>query len=291
MHVASYRVVAQSAATIRWRPVDQDGEPVSATGTPTATVTRADGTAVTPVTVTIDEGWIEIGLTAIQTAALDLLTVTVALDAITRGTFSVEVYGRPIITVAEVREHEPSLIDESANSNVAVRRAITHVDAMFQRACGHVLSFVPRFGVSLIQQNYRSPLSVPHYFLRTVEWAQYEAVVGTWTAVDIVNGVTLEDGYAYLNSGWWPYGRVQIGYTHGLEAPPEEVTSAAAAAVRRVLNRPRSGIDPRAMSHTNPQGEVQRFPTPGLGPWITGTPEIDEVLAWYRTRYPVLAGI
>lgn len=28
---------------------------------------------------------------------------------------------------------------------------------------------------------------------------------------------------------------------------------------------------------------------PGLGPWVTGIPEIDEVLAWYRTRYPVLA--
>lgn len=286
--VATYRVVAHSDASIRWRPVDQDGEPVAATGTPTVTVTRAAGTAVVP-TVDIDDGDVTVDLTAAQTATLDVLTVTVALDGVTRGAFTVEVYARPLVTVTEVRDGEPSLGDVVLYPDVTVRQAVARVDAMFQRACGHVLSFVPRFATSIIQQQYRCPVTVPHYLVRSFGWARYEATAGVWSAVDITDGVTFSDGYAHLNAGWWPYGRVQVGYVHGMDTPPEDVRAVAVMAVRRMLNRSKSAIDPRAMSYTNREGETQRFATPGLGPWVTGVPEIDEVLAWYRERYPVLA--
>lgn len=287
MIAASYRVVASAPATIRWQPVDQDGEPVTATGTPTVTVTRADGTVVIP-TIGIVAGAVEAGLTSAQTATLDRLTFVWSLDAVVRGMSTVEVVGGVFLTVAEARQYEPSIADLARYSDAAVRRARGEVESMFDRACGHVVSFVPRFSSLLAS---RSPgtaaVVVPHYFPRAVRWARYLSGVA-WTTVDITGGVTISDGLLSLRAGGWPYGPLEVGYEHGLDGPPLDVKRAAAAAIRRQLNLDKSAVDSRAISYQVMGGEVQRFPTPGLGPWVTGIPEVDEVLKSYRQQYPTM---
>jgi hypothetical protein len=290
MHVATDRVFARTPAVIRWQPPDEYGEPDTASGTPTALVTRADGTAVTPVTIGIVAGVVELTLTVTQTATVDRLSVVWLLDGVVRGSTTVDVVGRPYVTVAEVRALEPSLSDTAANTDADLRRARDEVEAMVERAANHALSFVPRFDTAVIQYGtYSSRIVLPHYFIRDVQWARSWDSSGTWSTIDISAGVTYDNGYPVLNTGWWPRARVEVGYEHGLEAPDDELKRAIVAAVRRQAKRASSPIDSRAMSTTSPMGETQRFPTPGLGPWITGLPEVDEVLSWYRTRYPVLA--
>lgn len=285
------RAVQGAPVTVRFTPFDSDGESsTSDPGTVTVGVVRADGTVVVAAgTATTSDGASRTyTLTAAQTALLDVLTVTWTAGGVIVGTSTVEVVGSVLATVAEVRGIEDSTSDIGDYQTSDILRARTEVDAIFERACGGVLSFVPRYTLATVYAaTWNGTLDVPHYFLRAVRSVSYVNVDGGVSPVDLTSGVDLSAGIR-LNGYRWPCGRLLVGYEHGMDAPPPDVKRAAIAAIRRQLNLSRSGVEARAMSYTSPLGEVQRFPTPGLGPWVTGVPDIDAVLIDYRKKFPVV---
>lgn len=290
------RCVQGAPITVTFTPVDSNGEPSSTDpGTVTVGVVRADGTeVVAPATATTTVGASRtFVLTAAQTAVLDQLTVTWTASAATIGRTVVDVVGNVYATSADIRGTEKTTSDTERNPDDDLLRVRAEIEATVERACGHVLAFVPRFAVAQVDHRGGPSLRLPHYYVRGVRWVKYGSANGTlidFTDHDLATTVLPDSaGMPTITGGLWPYGRLLVGYEHGMDAPPPDVKRAAIAAIRRGLNRSRSAIDARAMSHTMPSGEIQRFPTPGLGPWVTGIPEIDEVLAWYDKRYPTLA--
>lgn len=290
------RAVTGAPVTVTYTSVDADGEPsVTDPGVVTVGVARADGIDVLPPgTATSGTGATRtVQLTAVHTAYLDQLVVTWTAGGLIIGRTVVDVVGNVYATSADVRTGEPSTGDTGRDSTADLLRVRAEVESMIDRACGHALSFVPRFAVAQVVHRGGPSLRLPHYYVRAVRWVKYGSADGTlvnFLDYNLASTVIPDDaGMPIITGGAWPLGRLLVGYEHGLDAPPPDVKRAAIAAIRRVLNRPRSGVDPRAMSYTAPTGETQRFPTPGLGPWVTGIPEIDEVLSWYRKAYPVLA--
>jgi hypothetical protein len=82
---------------------------------------------------------------------------------------------------------------------------------------------------------------------------------------------------------------VRIGYEYGLDRPPEDLKKASVQAIRAQLNTFASGIPDRATSLQPFDGGNIVLATPGLGPWITGIPAVDEALKRYKWRDAVIA--
>lgn len=294
------RCVQGAPITVVYQSVDADGEPTTTDpGVVTVDVTRADGTAlVTADATTGTAGTRAYTIAATQTAELDELSVTWKDATTTIGCTTVNVVGCPYFKItgtaeeAGIRDVEPTMRDEVEADPATVIRARGEVEAMFERACGHVLSFVPRFAVATLIHPGTPSLRLPHYYVRAVRWVKYGSSLGAlvdFNDYDLDTTVFAEpSGMATITGGSWPPGRLVVGYEHGLDAPPDDVRRVAMWAVRRQVQLTRNAVSARAMSYTTSNGEIQRFPTPGLGPWTTGVPEIDEVLESYRRRYPSL---
>lgn len=268
MSTASQRIVASTTATIQWQAVDQDGEP-SDPGVVTVTVDRSDGTNVVPAGAATTGTGTDVrqrALTLADTSTLDLLTATwrnAGGDVL--GVTTHEIVGGVYASLAEIRSGEPTLSDTVRTSDALLKQCRAEVEAMFEQVCRQ--AFVPRFSVLAIPNDRR--LAVAN--LRVVRWVHSIASDGSATVVDATLARV---------GPWGTYGdHVVVGVEHGLDRPPEDIKRAAIAAIRRRANR--SAVDQRAMSFTTPTGEVQRFPTPGLGPWVTGLPDVDEVLQRY----------
>jgi hypothetical protein len=288
------RAVAGAPVPVTYIPVDYAGEPSAVDpGTVTVGVARADGTVLVAAgAATVADGVTRTyTLTGTHTALLDRLTVTFTTTTGVHTT-TVDVVGGVYCSSSEVRDLE-RVKDANSYPLADILRARAEVEDMFERACGHTLSFVPRFAIASVDHFGNESLHLPHYFLRLVRWVKYVADGTLYDFDPLELGAVAADpsGMATLVNGAWPYGRLLVGYEHGMDAPPADVKRAAASAVRRQMNMAKAATDPRAISFTGPGGEVQRFPTPGLGPWVTGVPEIDEVLAWYKDAYPSLAVI
>jgi hypothetical protein len=293
VYAAPIRAVIGAPVTVTFTPVDSNGEPSTTDpGTVTVSVARADGSVlVAPGAATATSGsertyTLSGGLNTL----LDQLTVTWTAAAATIGTTVIDVVGGVFFTVDEIRAAVPILANATDDTAATLIQARAEVEALFERAVGGTLSFVPRFDTATMYHRGERMLRLPHYFLRRVRWARYWYSTDTYTVVDPVQLATIQPNEAglallYDDTDSWPTGRLVVGYEHGMDAPPPDVKHQAFAAVRRQVSQFRSAVDSRAISYTGPNGEVQRFPTPGLGPWVTGVPEIDEVLKSYRAAY------
>lgn len=292
MILAPVRCVQGAPVTVTFTSVDADGEP-SATdpGVVTVGVERADGsTVVAAGAATSGSGATRTyALTASHTANLDQLTVTWTASAVTIGTTVVDVVGNVYAPLADIRDTEPTLGSTIETLSANLLRARAEVEALVERAVGHVLAFVPRFSVAHVRHRGNVPyLTVPHYFVRQVRWVQYVDGSGTHD-VSLDNGVHIDGRSIYLTSGWWPCGQLLVGYEHGMDAPPADLKRQAILQIRRQHNQSNNGIDPRATSFQPVDGGTILLATPGIGPWTTGVPAIDEVLNSYRSRYPSAA--
>jgi hypothetical protein len=285
MHVAPQRVVQYAPATVTWQPTDQDGELIAASGVPTVTVVRSDGTELTGLTPAITAGVVELELDADTLSSLDILTVTWELDGDTRGITKLDVVAPGGVTVAEVRATESSLADQARYPSSKVRAALDVVEAMVESVT-HT-AFTPRLSVAHFYGKGAYVHVLPTLALRRVRWA-YTTVDNIRTDAETIDldEVVANEAGILVGYWWWKGANVTVGYEHGWDAPPADLRSAICAAVRRRLNTPTAGIDPRAMSYQPPEGGNVVLATPGLGPWVTGIPEIDEVLVRYSSKMP-----
>lgn len=269
---SSQRIVAATAATLIWQGVDQDGEPADP-GTVTVAVSRADGSVVRAAgTATTGTGSTPraVALTVAETATLDDLLLTWSVAGTVVATTHAEIVGGVYASVAEIRAIEDSIADLADDTTATIKRARSEVESTIEQVCRQ--AFVPRFSVLEVPSD--RMLRIPN--LRAVRWMK---------TVQAVAGIALYNPFDPFGSIYGPWGtageRVLVGVEHGLDRPPPDLKRAAIKAIRRQATLNKSGIDARAMSYTGPSGETQRFPTPGLGPWITGIPDVDEVFQRY----------
>src|SRR4051812_23143620 len=117
------RAVRGAPATLRFSPVNSDGEPSTTDpGTVTVGAVRADGTVlVAPGTATTTVGVDRTStLPAVDTALLDEITVTWTAGGVTIGTTTVVVVGGVLTTIAEVRAIEDSTADVTDTADVDI---------------------------------------------------------------------------------------------------------------------------------------------------------------------------
>lgn len=293
LDVADTKIVAATSAVLTFTGRDSDGEP-SDPGTVTVGVTNSAGTVVVAAgTATVVDGHSRtVTLTASQTALVDRLTAVWTSDGVAVGTTVHDVVGGVLISSTDFQQREPTQTGVELSSFLRARR---EVDDLFRRVCHR--SFVPAFQVETVDGQERwyghrggdVVLRYPH--LRSVRFANVINADGTRTAVSDVDLVEPNvSGVAVLRgSACWPSGDLEIGYEHGYDRPPDDVRGAAARLIRDVLGSGTSAVPSRATIYTDAQGATTQLATPGLGPFITGIPEVDEVLRAHRWMMPSVA--
>jgi hypothetical protein len=289
--VPDQQIVAATAANLSWQPTDSDGEPATP-GTVTVGVTRSAGTVVlAPGAATSGSASAPrtVALTAAQTAAVDWLTATWSVSGVVVGETVHEVVGAPLITRAQLIEREPKL---TATALTEFLRARREADDLFFDQCRR--SFVPRFAVERIQGRWlrdQSRLSLRFPDVSEVRWANHIDSNGTVTAIDVAGVGPSSTGIVTLvGSDLWPCdGEIEVGYVHGMTRPPHDVLSAVARYMRDILGSGTSSIPDRATTYSDGQGGTTQLATPGLGPFVTGIPEVDKVLMDRAWKVPGIA--
>lgn len=288
--VADQQILAGTAATLSWQPVDSDGEPADP-GTVTVGVTSSAGTeAIAASTATSGTGSAArtIAMTAAQTAQIDLLTATWKVGSTTVATTVHEIIGAYLLTRAEFVAREAKM---STIATVTFSRHRREVDDLFKRETKRGLT--PRFTVERIDSRGGRHLVLRYPDLRAVRWANQIDAAGTVTALtsgQIASIAPDESGIARLRDGsFWLCGAIEIGYEYGYDRAPFDVVGAAARYTRYVIGAGTSSVPDRATSYADGAGGTTQLATPGLGPFITGIPEVDEVLVAHRWTVPGIA--
>lgn len=240
---SSARVQQSAPASLTWRPPGQEGEPVVATGTPSVTVTRADGTALVPATPpSLTSGVVTLVLTPAETSTLDELTVVWLLDGVVRGRTMVSVVGGFIADVATLRDKQAPHLDTLDASVIISRRA--EVEAWFERYCRR--AFVPRFTAETIVTEpggwWGNRVSLKPN-IRDIRWVNEYASPNTWSAIVAETAIEVVDAELGVVAIPGRQRMLSVGYEHGMSAPPEDIVGAAAIAVRLAVSSPRIRID------------------------------------------------
>lgn len=282
--VAEQQILAGTAAVLSWQPLDSTGEPGDP-GTVTVGVTRSDGTdviAAGTATSGTDDAARTVALTASQTAQLDILTATWKVGTTTVATTVYEIIGAYLLTRAEFQAREPQMSKTTATTFTRQRR---EVDSLFTTETRRGLT--PRFAVERIDaRHWRDSIVLRYPDLRAVRWANQIDSHGTVTALTSTQVASIgpdSAGMARLRDGsYWLPGIVEIGYEHGYDRAPFDIVGAAARYARYVIGGGTSSVPDRATSFADGAGGVTQLATPGLGPFITGIPEVDVVLLDHR---------
>lgn len=283
---ARQRILRATAASLSWQPLAADGDPGDP-GVVTVGVTSSDGTVVVAAgtaTVGATTAPRTIALSVAQTAALDWLTATWKVGATTVAVTQHEIVGGFYFTTADLRGVEPSTSDTGHDTKASIIRARDEFETMVEEVCGY--AFVPRFSVSRIATTRWGVL--PWRYLRLVRWAN----LWRWNAttplvLDVSRWPADVGGVIDLwRLAYEPYGYVDVGYEHGLDAPPSDMKRAAQAAARTAVNASRTAVPDRATSIQLADGGVITLATPGVGRWHTGIPSVDEVINRYAGDGP-----
>ena len=279
------RILRATAATLSWQPLDSDGEvATSSPGTVTVGVVSSDGTTVIAAgTATTGSGGDarEVALTAADTAELDVLTATWKVGSTTVATTYHDIVGGFYCTTTDIRGREPSLADGSRDTATSIVVVRNEIECTIESACGGA-AFVPRFSTCTRDQALDAMVMLPVPWLRVVRWVRVWSDNETYAALTAAECAAIpasEAGIVRL-----PYsvtGRVEIGYEHGMDAPPLDLRRAAITAIRSGQHASRSGILDRATSMQMPDGGSVTLATPGVGRWHTGIPVMDEVVRLY----------
>lgn len=284
------RHLRATAVTLSWQGVDQYGEPADP-GTVTVRVVGSDGTTIKAAgTATSGSSTSPrtVALTATQTAQVDTLTATWTVSGVDVATTEHDIVGGFLFSVADGRGVEKSTADQARDPADAAMAARDYVEWFIEDVCQQ--AFVPRFHVQRDWRHtasYRHQLSYPN--LRAVRWAK-EWAAGT--ATSLTSGQCSEIpanrlGFAERPSTWWnACVEVEVGYEHGMVAPPADLRREAQKLWRVVLNEARTAIPDRASSYTDPSGAIFQLARVGTERRPTGIDSVDEALRRYDATVP-----
>ena len=243
-------------------------------------ITRADGTVlVGPSTATAGAGASPrtFNLTTTHTALLDRLTVT--WTSSTKGTLVsyVEVAGGFLFTIADALLD--SEIDDDATDIAAAR---TMAEQAFEQECG--VAFVPRYERERITSTRRwhPDVQLGWQEVRTIRDATVDGVALSAGQLDTI---IPRGSLAYYPTGWWRgvASEIYVGYEHGYDNPPAEVSRAVLRLAKHYLSDWSS--DDRALRLDTDAGSYV-MAVPGRGGSVFGIPEVDSVAARYRVTAP-----
>ena len=272
------RVVLKEPGTIS---IPRDVKPTSAT----VTITRdRDSSAVVTAQACTVEAERVFYVLAAQTSIANLTAVFTIVDARGTSTLSipVEVVSGRVCSIADCRRLAP-LDDANRYPDELILGAITGVEVALEDACG--VSFVGREVTGLHDGNGTFEL-----FLRASRPQSITSVTvaGVALATDEFNALVVDvEGGVLIKTGHWQIGRrnVMVTGVFGLSTVPGMVANAAALAVRQALVSSR--VDPRAVSVTNEDGTTAVLVTASVRGAIFSLPEMNQVVAQYRTTFGV----
>lgn len=278
------RILRGTAATLTFQGRDSDGEPADP-GTVTVGVTRSDGSDVIAAgTATTAVGTARtVALTAAQTATLDVLYATWTVSGVAIATTRHDVVGGFYFVVDDLRAGEPSTSTGPTTAETRTLRA--YVETMIEQATG--TSFVPRFDVAVVTGAVTRDLVLPRWYLRSVRW------VRLWSSNTITLNLESDEveaiqpdtaGILHLDRSTEGL-RVEVGFEHGLDAPPADVARESLRFARQQHNRAASRALPEASTSLRlDNGSFVTLATPGVGNWHTGIPSVDDMIRRYSRQ-------
>lgn len=272
---ARQRIVAGTVAQLSWQAVDQDGEP-SDPGTTTVGVVGSDGSIIVAAgsATSTDPDDASIRTVSIPAQAVDQLTATWS-GASASGTTTVDVVGGVYFTTAELRAAEAtvSVIADFPTALCIEKRL--EVETVFEDRTG--TAFVPRF--KILTPDRRGLIGVSG--LRSIRWLQY------WDGTFIDDATTIAQA-TEISASWvrCQSSIAKLGVVVGFDRPPADVIDKSMLYARHLLTGSTSGIDMRVLAQSAPDGSMVQLASPGRSFYVTGLPEIDEVLKNYKDRTP-----
>lgn len=281
LRVADQQILVGSPATLNVTLVDQLGEPRAATGALTVGIVDSDGAVIQAPggATTGGSSPYSFASTAVMAAQLGVWTCTWT-EAGTGATHVtvVEVIGGFYFTVAEARAAIPDLADTTTYPTATIQQVRREVEEEFEQITK--LSFVPRY----VKDTFHVAQPGAWLWLHRQQPIAIRSVINylgdAWTAGDIANVTLTPEGRMQALRFFVP--PVTVGFTHGLNRPPEAVKRAAMSRLRYHLNKGNSGIPDRATSFTVTDAGTYRLDTPDA--FSTGMPDVDAVLGRYGRR-------
>src|SRR5688500_2456645 len=232
--VADQQVLRGAAGTLSWQYLDQDGEAADP-GVVTVGVTKADGTVVVAAgTATAGTGTDPrtVALTAVQTAALDLLVATWTRTDGTTHTTAVDIVGGYYFTITQLRARETSLGDDQKYRTADLVGLRREVENEFEEITE--VAFVPRYTRRRVDGTGCGHLLLPTPYVRRVVAVAELAADGTtsytWTNNE-ATAVRCADptGRVTSESRSFPAGtqNLIVAWEHGHDRPPSDLVQAA----------------------------------------------------------------
>lgn len=272
---------SQHAITV---DLEVDGVATAATGTVTVSVTKADGTVLASGNASTGTGTgnYKYTLTPTHTAELDFLearwTATLA-GAVQVVTTHHEIVGGHVVSVAEMRRHEP-LDDEATYEAADLIRARDLATYALERACNR--GFTTHYAREVVQPSSTSYLPLRGRLIRSVESV---TIAGDALDADALAALTVDRaGYLVRSTPWSSNATVE--YTHGEQVAHPDVARAICLIAAEILfedalNGDGSAIPDRATSISSEAGTFSLV-TPGVGGAAFQIPEVNSVVEQWR---------
>lgn len=272
------------------------GETATApTGTPTYTVTAADGVSVQTGSTTVNGTTVSFTLAGIST--LELLTVvwTAVVSGSTRTqTDYVEIVGQRFFSEAQGRASDSSLSDTSKYTTADLTLALLEVEQECEAICDR--AFTPQYARIVLDGTGTSEVLLEHpgvdrsmadvRSIRSVTMApRADDTFTAFTAGELAAVQVTEDMLLRrVDGAAWTEGlrNVVVELEYGLDAPPPDLRRAALVRFRSRLNIHKSGVPDRAISWSADGGGTYRIDLPDA--FKTGIPEVDGPYSRYSRR-------
>jgi hypothetical protein len=268
-----------------------DESAVSADGSVTVNIVRADGSVLLPAGTasTVVLGVYTYDLS--PQAELGYLTVTWTgtFSGITRSnTTYCEIRGNELFSLAEARASDQSLSDATKYSTALLKECRAEVEDEFEKITG--VSFVPKFKRTTRDGTGTERLILKQRFVRKLLSATIYGVPFTSQELAAVSP-TVYGEIVRTDAGFWTsgYRNLVLEYEYGMDMPPADVRKAALVRLRTRVMETNSGVPSRATSFVAAEGGTYTMATPGRAGYETGIPEVDAVLARYTLNIPGIA--
>lgn len=172
-------------------------------------------------------------------------------------------------TTARLRAAHPEVSVETTYPPEAIiaKRLVT--ETKFEQATK--TAFVPRFRVIPVYDSIAR-----EQLVRSVRWLQLQDGTFITDPAEIAVRCRLSTAGVVVTVP-----AAAVGAVVGFDTPPSDVAEAALLYTKHQLTSTASQVDMRVLALNTPDGSMMRFATPGVAGWVTGIPEIDEVLKRY----------
>jgi len=259
--------------------------PTNATGTPTCSVTSADGSALAAAVVTQsdagDLGNYQAAITTTHTAQLDRLAIvwTATVGGQTQiYRVAIEVVTARLAAIAQVRAM-PGI--QTTHSTATIRRVIGRLEDQCEEACGQ--AFSPRYERETFVGCGRDLFITRWLYPRTVRSVSFDATAQT------VGNFTAEAAGIRADGRFTNAAAVVVEYEHGADSPRSDLTDQFLEAVVAEVLASVSKVKATTTTQLADGQGTYTYATTRNREHPTGHPGLDAVLRDIGLRPPGVA--